>query len=164
MAAGADSTRSVYSSAMKALLENPDQMELLRSQPSLMANAVEECLRCFPPFQMMGRTAMKDVELHGQQIKEGDRLALWFVASNRDPEIFSDPHRFDITRSQLTTHQSFGAGGLHFCMGSSLARLELSTWIEKTLERFPTMELAGSATRSQALSLNQFTSVPVRIR
>ena len=162
MSAGADSTRSACGTTMHALLQDREQLELLRAQPDLISAAVEEGLRCFPPFPLMGRTATRDIELHGQQIKEGDRLALWFMAANRDPDVLVDPHRFDITRPELDTHQSFGAGGLHFCLGASLARLELRVWVAKTLERLPDLEVAGEPTRVQALAINQYSSEPVR--
>jgi cytochrome P450 len=162
MSAGNDSTRATYSATMLALLQNPDQLQLLRDKPELIEACVEEGLRCFPAFAFMARAATADVELHGQQIKENDRVLLWYLASNRDESVFPDPHRFDITREGLDQHQAFGGRGRHFCLGANLARLELKLWIQRTLERFPDLALDGEPTRVRALFLNQYNSVPVR--
>jgi cytochrome P450 len=163
MAAGNDSTRATYSATMLALMRDPDQRAVLLEDPSLIPAAVEEGLRCFPAFAFMGRAATRDVELGGQTIKEGDRVLLWYLSSNRDPERFADPDRFDLRRDDVDGHQAFGAGGRHFCLGAALARLELRVWIEETLRRFPAMELAGDPTRVRALFLNQYGSIPVRL-
>jgi cytochrome P450 len=164
LAAGNDSTRATYSATMRALMMHPDQRQLLLDDPSLIPNAVEEGLRCFPAFGFMGRATTRDVEIGGTTIPEGDRVLLWYIASNRDPELFDDPERFDVTREGLDKHQAFGAGGRHFCLGTALARLELRIWIEETLERFPDMSLDGDTQRVKALFLNQYLSIPVRLR
>ncbi|MBI5311423.1 MAG: cytochrome P450 [Actinobacteria bacterium] len=161
MAAGNDSTRAVYGSSMLALMKHPEQMRMLQEDPSLIEDAVEECLRCFPAFAYMRRTATRDVELHGQQIKEGDKIALWYLSSNRDETVYERAGEFDITRGRVQ-HQAFGAGGRHFCLGAALARLELKTMLERTLERLPDMQLAGEPVRAQSLFLNQHKRIPVR--
>jgi cytochrome P450 len=161
MAAGNDSTRAVFGQSMIALMENPDQRQVLIDQPEQIEDAVEECLRCFPAFSYMRRTATRDVELHGQQIKEGDKLALWYISGNRDESVFEDAERFDVTRPRVQ-HQAFGAGGRHFCLGAALARLELKIMLEETLRRLPDMELAGEPVRATSLFLNQHKSIPVR--
>ncbi len=163
LAAGNDSTRATYTATMLALLRDPAQRQLLLDDPSLISLAVEEGLRCFPAFGFMGRTATRDVELHGQTIPEGDRVLLWYIASNRDPRVFDDPERFDLTREGLDAHQGFGARGRHFCLGAALARMEMRIWIEETLEHYPAMELAGDPKRIRSLFLNQHTSIPVRL-
>ncbi|MBJ7459485.1 MAG: cytochrome P450, partial [Thermoleophilaceae bacterium] len=160
MAAGNDSTRAVYGQSMLALIANPDQRQLLLDDPSRIEDAVEECLRCFPAFSYMRRTATRDVEMHGQQIKEGDKLALWYISGNRDETVYENSDSFDITRGR-PQHQAFGAGGRHFCLGAALARLELKIMLEETLRRFPDMELAGEPVRAQSLFLNQHKSIPV---
>jgi len=162
MSAGNDSTRATYSATMLALLQNPDQLQLLRDRPELIENAVEEGLRCFPAFAFMARAATGDVELHGQTIKENERVLLWYLASNRDESVFADPHTFDISREGLDQHQAFGGRGRHFCLGANLARLELKLWIQQTIERFPDLALDGEPTRVRALFLNQYNSIPVR--
>ncbi|MEA2167785.1 MAG: hypothetical protein QOF76_1085 [Solirubrobacteraceae bacterium] len=163
LAAGNDSTRATYTQTMLALMRDPEQRQLLLDDPSLIPRAVEEGLRCFPAFGFMGRSATRDVELHGQTIRKGDRVLLWYIASNRDPERFENPERFDLMRDGLDVHQGFGAGGRHFCLGAALARMEMRVWIEETLQRFPAMELAGPPTRIRALFLNQHTSIPVKL-
>jgi len=164
LAAGNDSTRATYVATMKALIEDPDQRALLLADPSLIPAAVEEGLRCFPAFGFMGRAATCDVEIGGTKIPAGDRVLLWYIASNRDPELFDDPERFDLTRAGLEDHLAFGAGGRHFCLGAALARLELRIWIEETLKRFPEMQLDGPGRRMESLFLNQWKTLPVRLR
>ena len=97
-AAGNDSTRSVFTNGMLGLFENPDQLRLLRDDPSLIEGAVEEFLRMYPAFAHFRRTATRDVELHGQTISEGDKVLLWYVSSNRDESVYADPQRLDVTR------------------------------------------------------------------
>jgi len=162
MAAGNDSTRATYSGIMKSLLEDPALVAELQDDPALIPAAVEEGLRCYPAFAFMARAATRDVELRGQQIKEGDRLLLWYLASNRDPEVFANPQRFDIHRHNVKDHQAFGARGRHFCLGAALARLELKVWIEETLRRLPDLQLDGEPNRVRALFLNQYNAIPVR--
>jgi len=162
MSAGNDSTRATYSATMLALLQNPEQLALLRERPELIEAAVEEALRCFPPFAFMARAANNNVEMHGQTIKENDRVLLWYLASNRDESVFPNPQKFDITREGLDQHQAFGGRGKHFCLGANLARLELKLWIQKTIERLPDLALDGEPTRVRALFLNQYNSIPVR--
>ncbi len=161
LAAGNDSTRATYVATMRALIEHPEQRQLLLDDPSRIPQAVEEGLRCFPAFGFMGRATTQEVEIGGQTIPEGARVLLWYLASNRDPEVFADPHRFDVTRENLDKHQAFGAGGRHFCLGTALARMELRIWIEETLARWPAMELDGPGTRMESLFLNQWKRSPV---
>jgi cytochrome P450 len=163
MAAGNDSTRATYSATMLELQRNPELLQQVRENPELIDAVVEEGLRCYPAFAFMARAATKDTELHGRQIKENDRLLLWYIASNRDESVFPNPHKFDITREGLADrHQAFGGRGKHFCLGANLARLELKLWIQQTLERFPDLELDGEPNRVRALFLNQYNSIPVR--
>jgi cytochrome P450 len=161
VAAGNDSTKATYSSAMRALMENPDQRQLLVDDPSLIPGAVEEALRMFPAFAHFRRTATKDTELGGQQIKEGDKVVMWYASSNRDESRFEDPDRFDVLRNP--EHQAFGAGGRHFCLGTALARLELKILLEETLARYPKMEIAGTPVFTESGFLNQLKTLPVRL-
>jgi len=162
MAAGNDSTKATYCSGMRALLENPEQWQMLLDDRSLVAGAVEESLRMFPAFAHFRRTATRDTELGGQAIKEGDKVVMWYVSSNRDEERFPDPERFDVTRNP--DHQAFGAGGRHFCLGTALARLELLTLFEQTLERFPQIQLDGTPEYVISPFVNQLRTLPVRLR
>ena len=161
VAAGNDSTKATYSSGMRALMENPDQRQLLLDDPSLVPSAVEEALRMFPAFAHFRRTATCDTELHGQKIKEGEKVVMWYVSSNRDETRYEDPDRFDLRRK--AEHQAFGAGGRHFCLGTALARLELRIMFEETLARYPQMELAGTPTVVESPFLNQLKTLPVRL-
>jgi cholest-4-en-3-one 26-monooxygenase len=161
MAAGNDSTKATYCSAMRALLENREQMEILLEDPSLVPSAVEESLRMFPAFAQFRRTATKDTELLGQEIKEGEKVVMWYVSSNRDESRYEDADRFDVTRNP--EHQAFGAGGRHFCLGAALARLELKILVEETLARYPSMELDGEPKYVVSGFVNQLRTLPVRL-
>ena len=159
--AGNDSTKATYCSGMRALMEDPAQMRELVENPSLTPGAVEESLRMFPAFAHFRRTATTDTELHGQNIKEGDKVVMWYVSSNRDESRYEDPDRFDVHRNP--EHQAFGAGGRHFCLGTALARLELQIMIEETLARYPEIQLDGAPVAAEALFVNQLKSLPVRL-
>ena len=161
VAAGNDSTKATYCSGMRALMEDPEQRELVLKDPSLIGSAVEESLRMFPAFAHFRRTATRDTELHGQRIREGEKVVMWYVSSNRDESRFEDPDRFDLRRDD--EHQAFGAGGRHFCLGTALARLELKVLFEETLRRFPAMELDGAPAVVESLFLNQLKTLPVRL-
>ena len=161
MAAGNDSTKATYCSAMRALMESPDQRQLLLDDPSLIPGAVEEALRMFPAFAHFRRTATRDTELLGQPIAEGDKVILWYPSSNRDESRFEKPDEFDVLRNP--EHQAFGAGGRHFCLGAALARLELNILIEETLARYPTMALTGRPEHVVSGFVNQLRTLPVRL-
>jgi cholest-4-en-3-one 26-monooxygenase len=161
VAAGNDSTKATYSSAMRALMEHPDQRHLLLEDPARIPGAVEESLRMFPAFAHFRRTATKDTELAGQPIKEGDKVVMWYASSNRDETRYEDPDRFDVLRNP--DHQAFGAGGRHFCLGAALARLELKILLEETLARYPRMEMTRPPVYLESGFLNQLKSLPVRL-
>jgi cytochrome P450 len=161
MAAGNDSTKATYCAGMRALMENPDQRDLLLQDPSLIPGAVEESLRMFPAFAHFRRTATCDTELHGQKVKEGEKVVMWYVSSNRDETRYEDPDRFDVCRNP--EHQAFGAGGRHFCLGTALARLELRILFEETLSRYPAMEMAGTPATVESIFVNQLKTLPIRL-
>ncbi len=164
MAAGNDSTKATFCSAMRALMEDPEQRQLLADDPSLVSAAVEESLRMFPAFAHFRRTATCDTELHGHKIRAGEKVVLWYASSNRDEAHYEHPDRFDVRRNP--EHQAFGAGGRHFCLGTALARLELKIMLEETLERYPRMQLAGGAGGPQYVEspfINQLKLLPVRL-
>lgn len=160
-AAGNDSTMATYVSAMKALIEHPDQRQKVLDDMSLVPSVVEEALRMFPAFSLMRRTATRDVELGGQQIKENDKVIMWYPAANRDESRHEDPDTFDVTRNP--EHLAFGAGGRHFCLGNALARLELRLMVEETLRRYPQMEIIGDAPFAEVFFINQHKTLPVRL-
>jgi cytochrome P450 len=161
VAAGNDSTKATYSSGMRALMENPDQMRLVVEDPSLIPGTVEESLRMFPAFAHFRRTASCDTELHGQKIKQGEKVVMWYVSSNRDETRYEDPDRFDVRRN--AEHQAFGAGGRHFCLGTALARLELNVLFEETLKRYPNMKVSGTPLFVESPFINQLKTLPVKL-
>ena len=116
----------------------------------------------FPAFAHFSRTTMRETELNGQRIPEGDKVVMWYVSSNRDEDVYDDPDRFDVTRNP--EHQAFGAGGRHFCLGTALARLELRILIEETLKRHPDMEITGNPKYVESPFANQHKSLSVRLR
>jgi cholest-4-en-3-one 26-monooxygenase len=162
VAAGNDSTKATYCSAMRALMDNPDQRQLLLDDPSLIPSAVEESLRMFPAFAHFRRTATEDTELNGCPIQEGAKVTMWYVSSNRDESLYEDPDSFDVTRNP--EHQAFGAGGRHFCLGTALARMELRILLEETLKRYPETEIAGDPKYVENPFVNQLKTLPVRLR
>lgn len=162
MAAGNDSTKATFCSAMRALMEHPDQRALLLEDPGLIPSAVEEALRMFPAFSHFRRTATEDTELNGVKIREGDKVVMWYPSSNRDETRYEDPDRFDVRRNP--EHQAFGAGGRHFCLGAALARLELRILLEETLSRFPEMTIDGPTAFAISPFANQLKALPVRLR
>ncbi len=162
VAAGNDSTKATFCSGMGALIEHPDQRQLLLEDPALIPGAVEESLRMFPAFAHFRRTATADTELAGQHIRAGEKVVMWYVSSNRDDTRYEDPHRFDVTRNP--EHQAFGAGGRHFCLGTALARLELKILFEETLARYPRMELDGRPVMVESAFINQLKTLPVRLK
>jgi cholest-4-en-3-one 26-monooxygenase len=161
VAAGNDSTKATYCSGMRALMEHPEERQVLLDDPSLIPSAVEESLRMFPAFAHFRRTATKNTELGGRHIKEGERVVMWYVSSNRDESRYENPDHFDVRRT--TEHQAFGAGGRHFCLGTALARLELRILFEETLARFPHMELDGKPLMVESGFINQLKTLPVRL-
>ncbi len=161
VAAGNDSTKATYSSGMRALLEDPEQLQMVLDDPTLIPGVVEESLRMFPAFAHFRRTATKDTVLHGQEIKEGDKVVMWYPSSNRDETRYEDPDRFDVLRNP--EHQAFGAGGRHFCLGTALARLELKILFEETLARYPRMSLNGRPRFVESAFLNQLKTLPVKL-
>jgi cytochrome P450 family 142 subfamily A polypeptide 1 len=138
---GAETTRTVIGSTVLALVEHPEQRRLLLDDPGLLGTtAVEEFIRWVTPILNMRRTATAEHELHGQRIAAGDEILLVYGAANRDERVFADPDRFDVTR-QHNHHVAFGFG-THFCLGASLARLEIRVMFEELLRRIPDFRLA----------------------
>jgi cytochrome P450 len=162
VAAGNDSTKATYCSGMRALIEHPEQRQLVLDDPSLITSAVEESLRMFPAFGHFRRTATRDPEVGGQAIRDGEKVVMWYVSSNRDESRYEDPDRFDVTRNP--EHQAFGAGGRHFCLGAALARLELRVLFEETLARYPAMQLDGKPEFAESPFINQLKTLKVRLR
>jgi cytochrome P450 len=160
LVAGNETTTNLIGNGLLALLRHPDQLQLLRRDPGLLEWAVEEMLRYDPPVQVDARTALVDVEFDGRQIRKGQRVLALIGAANRDPEVFPDPDRFDITRRQ-TSHLAFGRG-IHYCLGAPLARLEARLVFEALLERFVDLRLRTAAPRfKNNVVLRGLESLPV---
>jgi cytochrome P450 family 142 subfamily A polypeptide 1 len=138
---GDETTRHVISGGMYELLSHPDQLALLASDRDRLPLAVEEMLRWVSPIKNMARTATRDVELHGQTIVKGQKLLLLYPSANRDERNFTEPDRFDVTRTP-NDHMAFGFGA-HFCLGNRLARLELAVMFDRLFERLPDLALAS---------------------
>lgn len=160
MFAGNDTTRNTASGGMRALIENPAERAKLVGNPEAIPNAVEELLRWVTPVIYFTRTALQDSEVGGHPIREGERVAMWYSAGSRDPQLNENPERFDVSR-QKPPHQAFGGGGAHFCIGNPLARLELRILFEELMRRVPDMEFAGPVTRLVSNFSNELTSMPV---
>ena len=140
--AGSETTRNLITTGTLRLIERPDAWETLRAEPELIPTAVEELLRHVTPVMHFNRRALVDCEVGGTKIKAGDRLLLSYTSANRDERAFDDPDEIDITR-QPNDHTAFGAGGPHFCLGASLARLESRVMFEQIISRFEGLEVDG---------------------
>ena len=160
--AGSETTRNAMSHGVLALMNNPEQMALLReSGPEVSDAAVDEILRWATPVSNFRRTATRDVELHGVHIPKGDPVVLSYASANYDETVFEDPHRFDITRSP-NPHLSFGGGGPHFCLGSHLAKLEIKLLFEALLAHTSDIQLDGDIQRLRSSFINGIKHLPVR--
>ena len=159
---GDETTRHVITGGMYQLLVDPEQRRLLTEDPSRIPCAVEEMLRWVSPIRNMNRTVVQDTELAGKQLRAGQKMLLLYPSANRDESVFADPFRFDVTR-QPNEHVAFGFGP-HFCLGNSLARLELVCMFEHLLERLPDMELVEPVEPGNrpANFVSGYESMPVR--
>jgi cytochrome P450 len=146
LVAGNETTTNLVGNAVIALLNQPAELERLRAEPEWIPNAVEEALRYDPPVQGLPRLVVKDVEVGGEKIPAGARVMLMIGSANRDPERWKDPDRFDVTRD-TTGHLGFGFG-IHFCLGSHLARLEARCALEAIVTRLPGLRFAGEVVRN----------------
>ena len=160
--AGNETTRHAISQAMLALIENQDQLKLLQEQPELIPSAVEELLRWASPVYHFRRTATRDVELSGTQIKADDKVVMWFASGNRDEAMFADPYRFDVTRTNIG-HLTFGKGSPHVCLGNALARMEIRLMFTELIPRLASIELNGEVTRVRSNFINGIKKFPVRV-
>ncbi len=159
--AGNDTTKTMLSSGLLALLQHPDQLAALRADRSLVPGAVEEILRWANPLHYFRRTATADTELRGVPIEAGAKVAMTYTSANRDEDVFDDPQRFDIRRHP-NPHLSFGIAE-HFCLGVHLARLEGRVFFEELLATFPSIELTGEPIRVRSNLNNALKVLPVRV-
>ncbi len=161
--AGNETTRHAISQSMLALIENQDQLKLLQEQPELIPGAVEEFLRWASPVYHFRRTATHDTELRGKSIKAGDKVVTWFASGNRDEDMFDDPYRFDVTRTNVD-HLTFGKGSPHVCLGNALARMEIRLMFTELIPRLASIELNGEVTRVRSNFINGIKKFPVRVQ
>ena len=159
--AGHETTRGTAVHFIRLMNEHPDQYELLRSDiDRYLPNAIEEVLRHSPPVVKFRRTAVADAEIGGQKIAKGDKIYLSYPAANRDPEMFPDPHRFDITRENASRHLAFGSGP-HFCLGARLARYQLAALLKQIVTRIPDIRPDGEPEMLQSIWFNAVVRMPV---
>jgi cytochrome P450 len=159
---GNDTTRNSISGGVLALNENPREYDKLRADPSLIPNMVNEIVRWQTPLAYMRRTATRDTELGGKQIKRGDKVVMWYVSANRDESVIPRADEFLIDRENSKQHLSFG-WGIHFCMGSRMAEMQLRVLWEEIMKRFRFVEVAGEPVRVKSSFVKGFAELPVRV-
>jgi cholest-4-en-3-one 26-monooxygenase len=159
--AGNETTRNLISGAMRALIEHPEQRQRLIDDPALIETAVEEFLRWVSPLIYFRRTLARDAVVGGVEMREGQKVAMYYPSGNRDESVFENAHVFDVARAP-NPHMAFGGGGPHFCLGASLARLEIRCMFEELLQRLPDMELAAPVQRLRSNFINGIKHMPVK--
>ncbi|TCJ15875.1 cytochrome P450 [Rubrobacter taiwanensis] len=163
--AGNETTRHTITHGLLALIENPDQLERLRRDPSLYPSAAEEMLRWATPVHHFRRTTTRETELAGTKIPAGAKVTTWFTSGNRDETVFEKADVFDVGRepSRHRGHMTFGPGGKHFCLGAHLARMEVRVTFEELIPRLKAVELAGPVDRLRSNFFNGIKRMPVRV-
>jgi cytochrome P450 len=159
---GNDTTRNTLSGSVYALNQNPNQYDLLRSDPGLVPGMVSETIRWQTPLAHMARTAKEDVELRDKVIRKGDRVAMWYLSGNRDERHFENPNAYDITRKNVRSHLSFGFG-IHRCFGNRVAEMQLQIMWEEILKRFPVIEVLEEPKRTFSVFVRGYENLMVRI-
>ena len=157
---GNDTTRNSISGGVLALNQFPEEYDKLRADPGLIPNMVSEIIRWQTPLAYMRRTANRDIEFRGKQIRKGDKLAMWYVSGNRDESVIEDPDRFWIDRPRARHHLSFGFG-VHRCMGNRLAEMQLRILWEEIMQRFSNIEIVGPVERVQSSFVKGYAEMPV---
>jgi cholest-4-en-3-one 26-monooxygenase len=160
LVAGNETTRNAVSLGIMGFMDHPDQWERVTGGAGMDEAAVDEVLRYTSPVNYFRRTATEDTELGGQLIRAGDKVTLWYASGNRDEAVYEDPHRLDLTRTG-NHHLAFGGGGAHFCLGASLARLELKVIFEALAARMPDIVATGPADRLRMSLVNGIKHLPV---
>ncbi len=159
---GNDTTRNSISGGVVALNESPAEYQKLRDDRSLIPNMVSEIIRWQTPLAHMRRTATRDAKLAGKAIAKGDKVVMWYVSANRDEAVFERPDEFRIDRANAKQHLSFGIG-VHFCMGSRLAEMQLRVTWEETLARFREVEVVAAPRRVRSNFVKGYSHLPVRV-
>jgi cytochrome P450 len=160
--AGNETTRHAISNVMLGLMEQRDQFVLLKENPELVPDAIEEFLRWASPVYHFRRTATRDTELGGKEIKAGDKVVMWFASGNRDDSVFEDPYKIDVTRKNVD-HMTFGKGSPHLCLGNNLARMEIRLMFEELLPRIDDIQLTGDVKRVRSNFVNGIKEFPVKV-
>lgn len=158
--AGNETTRNLINLSLLALLDHPDQAQRLRDDPTLWDTATEEMLRWGSSIHNFRRTATRDTELRGVPIAAGDKVVMYYASANRDSDVFVDPHTFDVGRTP-NDHVTFGGGGVHYCLGASLARAEIRATMRQVVDRLPNIALAGPPERLVSDFVNGIKRMPV---
>jgi cholest-4-en-3-one 26-monooxygenase len=161
-AAGNETTRTAISHCVLELAHHPEEFQRLKDDPSLIPTAVEELLRYASPVMYFRRNALEELDIAGATVEPGDLVTLWYIAANRDEGHFDDPDRFDVGRTP-NHHVAFGGGGPHFCLGASLARLEVRVLLEALVERYDTISLAGPVDRLRSNFIQGIKHLPVTL-
>ncbi len=159
---GNDTTRNSMSGSINAFNKFPDQFEKLKENLELLPNAVSEVIRWQTPLAHMRRTAVRDTEVAGKAIKKGDKVVMWYYSGNRDTEVFDDPDRIDIERTNARNQMSFGFG-IHRCLGMRLGELQLQILWEEIIKRFDRIETLEEPTRVLSNFINGYTRMPVKV-
>jgi len=159
---GNDTTRNSISGGVLALNKFPEQYDKLNAKPALIPNMVAEIIRWQTPLAFMRRTALEDVEMHGKQIKKGDKVVMWYASGNRDEETFEDAGRLIIDRPNARNHVSFGFG-IHRCMGNRLAEMQLRVLWEEIQTRFRKVVVVGEPVRNRSAFVRGYSELPVKL-
>ena len=160
LAAGFETTVNLLGTGAHLLATHPDQLALLRDDPSLWPNAVDEMLRYESPVQSTARWADRDVEISGVTVRKGVLVLVFIGGANRDPAVFENPDVFDVRRPNARDHLSFSAG-VHYCLGAALARAEGRIGLQRLFERYPDLALAGEPTLRSTRTLRGFETLPI---
>jgi len=159
--AGHDTTSSALATGLEMLARHPEQMRMLKDDPALIDNAVDEIIRFATPVRHFLRHAQQDYELGGKKIAKGDQLLMSYLSANRDETVFEDPFRFDVRRKNAGEHLAFGIG-VHFCLGAHLSRMELRGFLRELLPRLDSLELDGTPQYTLATFVGGPKNLPIR--
>ena len=162
LAAGFETTVNLLGNGIRLLLDNPDQLAVLAAEPALWPNAVEEILRYDSPVQLTARVARRPTSVAGTEIAAGELVVIYLAGANRDPQVFDDPHRFDVRRPNAGKHLAF-SGGRHFCLGAALARAEGEAGLRSFFTHYPDVSAAGAGARRTTRVLRGWARLPVRL-
>ena len=160
--AGNETTRNTLTGGLMALTDNPEEREKLLKDPALISNATDEMLRWVTSVIYFRRTATKDTNIRGQDIKAGDKVVMWYGSANRDEEIFEDGHLFRVDRENAKKHLAFGAGE-HLCLGNRLGHMQIRILFEELLDRFPNIHSTSDPVRIPSNFLAGISELKVRI-